>query len=89
MKRRDGTGMTICVYTAHDLSGPIVESDEMEPKWFDVLDLPYDSAYKEARLWWPTMLDGKPFVGRFAFSHPDVIRYNIECVDAAGLAMAR
>ncbi|KAJ2858985.1 hypothetical protein GGI22_003136 [Coemansia erecta] len=88
MKRRDGTGMTICVYTAHGLSGPIVESDEMKPKWFDVLDLPYDNAYKEARLWWPTMLDGKPFVGRFAFSHPDIIRYDIECVDAADLAMA-
>ncbi|KAJ1662747.1 hypothetical protein IW140_005504 [Coemansia sp. RSA 1813] len=80
MKRKDGSGMIIYVYTAHGLSGLIVESDEMKPAWFDMPDLPYDRAYKEARLWWPTMLSGKSFVARFAFSHPEIIRYNIECV---------
>ncbi|KAJ2558865.1 hypothetical protein EV175_000599 [Coemansia sp. RSA 1933] len=83
MKRRDGSGMVICVYRAQKLTGAIAESDEMEPRWFDVSDLPYDSAYKEARLWWPMMLSGKAFVGHFAFSNPDIIRYNIECVEDA------
>ncbi|KAJ2605957.1 hypothetical protein EV177_006038 [Coemansia sp. RSA 1804] len=85
MKRKDGSLMTIYVYTAHGVSGCIAESDEMEPKWFDVSELPYDGAYKEARLWWPAMLSGKAFVARFVFSHPDNIRYSIEWTDDAAI----
>ncbi|KAJ2521546.1 hypothetical protein GGI11_001984 [Coemansia sp. RSA 2049] len=78
-----GSLMTIYVYTAHGVSGCIAESDEMEPKWFDVSELPYFGAYKEARLWWPAMLSGKDFVARFVFSHPDNTRYSIEWTDDA------
>ncbi|KAJ2079567.1 Nudix (Nucleoside diphosphate linked moiety X)-type motif 1 [Coemansia sp. RSA 988] len=77
--------LTIFVYTARDLVGSVIESDEMAPQWFNTDQLPYDGCHPEARLWWPTMLRGSLFVARFAFSHDDCIQHNIEYVNYAQL----
>ncbi|KAJ2793443.1 Nudix (Nucleoside diphosphate linked moiety X)-type motif 1 [Coemansia guatemalensis] len=77
--------LTIFVYTARDLVGSVVESDEMAPQWFTTDKLPYDGCHREARLWWPTMLNGSLFVARFVFTQDDCIQHNIEHVDRARL----
>ncbi|KAJ2674517.1 Nudix (Nucleoside diphosphate linked moiety X)-type motif 1 [Coemansia sp. RSA 1085] len=78
MKCSDELELTIFVYTAEDLVGDIVESDEMRPQWFHVNELPYTGAYEESRLWWPAMLDGARFTGHFTFNGDDLVEHCIE-----------
>ncbi|KAJ2766907.1 Nudix (Nucleoside diphosphate linked moiety X)-type motif 1 [Coemansia nantahalensis] len=78
--------MAIFVYTAHDLVGDVVESDEMQPQWFPEAAVPYASCHQEAPLWWPAMLDGERFVARFVFDDADGIEHDIQRADDAQLA---
>ncbi|KAJ2907504.1 hypothetical protein GGI21_003823 [Coemansia aciculifera] len=78
--------MEVFVYTARDIFGKIVESDEMRPQWFNVAELTYQDTYKEARLWWPTMLKGTPFVARFEFVDSVITSHKIDMVDGKELA---
>ncbi|KAJ2492503.1 Nudix (Nucleoside diphosphate linked moiety X)-type motif 1 [Coemansia sp. RSA 2050] len=79
----------VFVYTAKDIVGGITESDEMRPEWFNVADLTYKDTYKEAQVWWPTMLKGSTFVARFEFVDGDITFQEISPVEAKQLAQLR
>ncbi|KAJ2684533.1 hypothetical protein IWW39_004849 [Coemansia spiralis] len=79
----------VFVYKAKDIVGDVIESDEMEPRWFNVADLTYKDTYKEAREWWPTMLKGHTFVARFEFVDGDITFQEISHVEAKQLALLR
>lgn len=42
-------------------------SDELDPSWFPVLDLPVNRMWDDERYWLPEVLDGRHLVGEFAF----------------------
>ncbi|KAJ2828133.1 hypothetical protein GGI24_002472 [Coemansia furcata] len=89
MKSTTSGQMEVFVYTAKDTVGDVIESDEMKPKWFNVADLTYKDTYKEAREWWPTMLQGNKFVTRFEFVDAAITSKEIKHVDVKQLALLR
>jgi 8-oxo-dGTP diphosphatase len=59
------------VFVCREWSGVIRESDELNPVWFDVTDLPVDEMWDDARHWLPGVLAGVPVRATFTFG-PDL-----------------
>ncbi|KAJ2558724.1 hypothetical protein GGH95_005000 [Coemansia sp. RSA 1836] len=81
--------MEVFVYIARDIFGDVIESDEMMPKWFNVAELTYQDTYKEALVWWPTMLAGHTFVAQFEFVDSVITSQKIDHVDIERLSRLR
>jgi 8-oxo-dGTP diphosphatase len=63
----DGLAMRGHVFFAHRHTGEIHETEEANPFWCPVADLPYDRMWEDDPLWIPMALEGKKFHGRFIF----------------------
>lgn len=50
--------------------GEPTETEEMEPRWFDVENIPYSKMWPDDKFWMPMFLAGKKFRGRFLFNKP-------------------
>ena len=61
------------VYTTDKWSGEPTESEEMNPKWFAVADIPFEKMWPDDRFWLPHMLAGKLVRAEFTFGEGDVI----------------
>lgn len=64
------------VYLSFVWDGEPHESEEMNPVWFRVKDIPYDTMWPDDIYWLPHVLGGKLVRGRFAFSEGDTIVEN-------------
>lgn len=51
-------------------SGTVAESEEMQPQWFAIGDIPYSEMWPDDAFWLPSCLDGKTCNGAFHFA-PD------------------
>lgn len=58
------------VYFLRNYQGEVVESEEMEPAWFELDNLPYDHMWAGDRTWVPKLLEGKHLEGAIIFG-PD------------------
>ncbi|PRY70490.1 8-oxo-dGTP diphosphatase [Glaciihabitans tibetensis] len=58
------------VFRAHRWEGDPVESDELEPRWVNVAEIPFDRMWDDARYWLPATLAGDPIHATFQFG-PD------------------
>jgi len=57
------------VYRSMEYTGPEpMESEEMNPKWFDVPDIPYDQMWKDDIYWLGDLINGKHFEWTFTMS---------------------
>lgn len=56
------------VFVVTEWSGTPVESDELNPVWFDLAALPVDEMWDDARHWLPGVLAGKPVTATFTFA---------------------
>ena len=45
------------------------ETEEMQPQWFAVEDIPYQKMWADDRYWYPLLLAGKKFEGDFYFEN--------------------
>lgn len=61
------------VYVTDVWQGNIVETEEMNPVWFTVSDIPYTSMWPDDIFWLPNVLDGNYIKARFSFGEGDVI----------------
>ena len=60
-------------------SGGFTKSEEMEPKWFSLGDIPYDTMWPDDILWLPLLLAGKNFEGEVFFKDMEtVLRHTIQ-----------
>jgi len=59
--------MFVHVFRAEEFSGEPRETEEADPRWFDVADMPYDEMWEDDRLWMPHLLSGETFSGWFRF----------------------
>lgn len=59
--------MFVHVFRAEEFSGEPRETEEADPRWFDVEDMPYDEMWEDDRLWMPHLLSGETFSGWFRF----------------------
>ncbi|NPA76287.1 MAG: 8-oxo-dGTP diphosphatase [Candidatus Diapherotrites archaeon] len=70
--------MIVHVFIAESYSGKLCESDEAEPHWFGTDEIPYDNMWRDDRYWFPLLLAGKRFYGRFWFRDwKEIIDYRL------------
>ncbi len=55
------------VFKAEHLSGEPMTTDEMEPRWFALNDLPWDEMWSSDRVWLEKFFKGDKFRGQFLF----------------------
>lgn len=61
------------IYTTDSWTGDIVETEEMNPSWFAVGDIPYQAMWADDIYWLPHVLEGKHVEGTVVFAEGDVI----------------
>ena len=55
------------VYTATDYEGEPTETEEAAPLWCSIDELPFERMWEDDHIWFPYMLEGRGFRGRFVF----------------------
>ena len=55
------------LYIVNKWDGEPTESEEMNPKWFDIKDIPYDKMFPDDKYWFPLILEGKKIRAYFEF----------------------
>lgn len=69
----------VIVFLVNDWKGVPKESEEMAPKWFKYLDIPYSRMWKDDLYWLPHILKGKKLTGEFTFGgNEEIIDYKIK-----------
>ncbi len=63
----DGFSIHGYVFTATGFEGTPTETDEAIPLWFPIDDLPFDRMWEDDHTWFPHMLAGRYFSGRYIF----------------------
>ncbi|KAJ1905286.1 hypothetical protein LPJ81_002006 [Coemansia sp. IMI 209127] len=61
----DPVAMEVHVFLAKAFDGQPEETDEMRPQWFNIHQMPFGQMWADDSFWWPYVLEGKKFVGRF------------------------
>jgi len=70
------------LFVATKWTGEPRESDEMEPKWFDIDKIPYDKMFEDDKYWLPLVLEGKKVNGFFEFDDNfKLLSHKIEVVE--------
>ena len=55
------------VYHVGDYTGEPCETEEMAPRWFSLVDIPYDKMWQDDPIWYPEFLQDRLFKGDFYF----------------------
>jgi len=63
----DGFQLLVHTFICRDFTGEPKETDEMNPKWFDLDHIPYDTMWDDDKYWLPQMLSGKVLECSFSF----------------------
>ncbi|MEO0452543.1 MAG: 8-oxo-dGTP diphosphatase [Verrucomicrobiota bacterium] len=69
----DGLGIECSVFRTSDYSGNPQETDEADPFWCLIDEIPYDQMWKDDEFWIPKMLSGNYFEGFFTFAKEEMI----------------
>ena len=74
------------VYVATEYVGDIKTTDEMEPSWFDVNQLPFDKMFGDDPYWLPQVLAGEKVIAEFNFDKEfNILNYDVKIVDCINL----
>ncbi|MDF7806710.1 8-oxo-dGTP diphosphatase [Pontiellaceae bacterium B12219] len=68
------------VYTATDYEGEPTETDEAVPLWYSIDNLPFERMWQDDHIWFPYMLEGRQFSGRFIFDDDRMLDHVIDLV---------
>lgn len=87
--------LLVHIYHVTEFTGEPVETEEMEPDWFDYDDIPYAQMWSDDIHWLPFVLTDRLFVGSFQFDRPAtadhpavVLSHELDVVDALPLLMS-
>ena len=76
----------VVVYTATDWEGEPQETDEMQPKWFSIDEMPFDFMWPDDKHWLPHVLGGSNLKAEFLFGENDVILdFNVRKVESLSI----
>lgn len=76
----DGHSIHGEVFTATQFEGVPTETDEAVPIWFSIHELPWHNMWEDDPVWYPKMIAGEKFVGRFTFDDKTMLDHEIlEC----------
>lgn len=59
------------LFVASAWEGQVVESEEMQPVWFNFEDIPYKEMWEDDIYWLPYILSGKKIIASFTFENDD------------------
>lgn len=76
--RSEDWDAVVHVFRATAYTGTPEESDEADPAWFPVDDLPFEEMWATDREWLPPVLDGETFRGRFVYRDGDPDEVELE-----------
>ena len=74
----DGHSIHGFVFTASDYEGTPQETDEAVPLWFPLDALPFDRMWEDDPTWFPHMLAGRRFLGRYVFEGDRMLDARVE-----------
>ena len=80
---QDGSGnMKVYIFNVKEFKGNPIESEEMEPKWFDVDEIPYNQMWPDDKYWLPLFLKEKRFKRKFFFNESnEIIDYSLSKIN--------
>lgn len=74
----DRLEMLVHVFVTDSYEGELCESDEAEPHWFPMGSVPYERMWLDDRYWFPLLLAGERFYGRFWFRNwGEIVKYYV------------
>lgn len=70
-------------FKINEFTGIPRESEEMKPKWFDIREIPFDQMWPDDKYWFPLLLRGKKFKGKFIFEGRNkIIDYHLQEINS-------
>lgn len=74
-----GKFLEVHVFDVLKYSGEMTETEEMNPKWFNVEEIPFEKMWADDIYWMPLFLNGDKFNGEFVFEDNDkLLNYNLK-----------
>jgi len=61
------------IFEANNYSGEITESEEMEPRWFEISNMPYDKMWDSDQFWHSYFFQRQKFQSYFLYDNDDKI----------------
>ena len=77
----DGYALYVHVFSATGCEGEPQETAEAVPLWTSIDAVPFDQMWADDRLWFPYLLSGQPFRGRFLFDDDALLGYEVVVED--------
>ena len=74
----DGYAIRVFTFTAEGYAGEPRETEEALPAWRPLDDIPYAEMWEDNRIWFPLMLDGVPFSGRYIFEGDVLLDHELD-----------
>ena len=71
------------IFVAKDFEGELRESEEAEPRWYKLDELPYESMWEDDYYWLPYVLCGKSIKAKFWYdrNYTRVLHYEVEIIN--------
>ena len=69
----DGYDLLGYVFSATEWEGEPYETDEAAPEWFPTDAIPYERMWADDALWFPLLLAGENFEGKFVFENDTML----------------
>jgi 8-oxo-dGTP diphosphatase len=81
---KDGWDMCVHVFFTRVWEGEPIESDEMQPKWFKISEIPLDQMWIDDKYWLMDAINGKRFkaVCSFKGGGEEVVKFDTVDVDS-------
>lgn len=73
----DGYSIHVWVFRASGFAGTPEETDEADPLWASIDEIPYDRMWPDDRIWLPLLLEKRPFLGRFVFDDDSMLDHEL------------
>ena len=77
----DGYALFVSVFSATGCEGEPQETDEAAPLWTPIDAVPFDQMWADDCLWFPHLLSGRPFRGRFLFDGDRLLGHEVVLED--------